>query len=113
ALCLAVLWLLLRLALRAWPRLETRGGLAVEARAAWLLPPLLLAGGYGVMRAYQASFFPPSAPAFEGVSPGSPFVCGQAPAPTTTYTPEAAFEALLAGVAANEAKGPPELGMLA
>ncbi len=85
--------------------------------AAWLLIGLALlaaAGGWASVRAYQASFYPPQAPTFEGLSPDGPFLCGEAP-PLSGERPagEAVFDRLLARVEANSAKEPPEYGMLA
>lgn len=92
-----------------------RPGLRLDIRWVLLgLIPLTIAGGWGTVRAYQTSFYPPVAPTFEGISAATPFLCAQAPVEDGASTNNAAvFYRLLALVETNPNKGAPEYGMLA
>lgn len=105
---------------RAWPRsltLPSPQGEGMHVRRGWvagLVALLALGGGVAIVRAYQHSFYPPQAPAYSGVTPQSPYLCGTAPmADQQPVNGAQVFERLLARVAANPHKGPPEYGMLA
>ena len=92
-----------------------RPGLCLDIRWVLLgLIPLTIAGGWGTVRAYQTSFYPPVAPTFEGISAATPFLCAQAPVEDRASTNNTAvLNRLLALVEANPNKGAPEYGMLA
>ena len=95
--------------------IRPRPGLRLDLR--WVVAGLLLLamiGGLITIRAYQASFYPPEAPTFLGISAEPPFFCGEAP-PSDGEHPDGVelFQRLLALVEANPHKGAPELGMLA
>lgn len=75
---------------------------------------LVTAGGWATARLYQASFYPPDAPAFEGISPDSPFLCGETASPAEERPDgETVFRRLLNRIEANPDKRPPEYGALA
>jgi hypothetical protein len=90
-------------------------GLRIDARLVWAGLVLLAAAGvWATVRSYQASFYPPEAPAFAGISPERPFLCGEAASPGAGHPDgEAVFQRLLARVEAKPQKRPPEYGMLA
>jgi hypothetical protein len=108
---------------RAWRQLLAAAPPpALPARALALPRPRLLlpAAALGLAlaaaltwRAYLGSFFSPQAPAYAGVAPDAPFLCGEAPASAQTYDGRAVFERMLDLVAAHPQKGAPEYGMLA
>jgi len=95
--------------------LSARRGLCLSAR--WVLIGVVLfsvAGGWATVRSYQASFYPPEAPTFEGISADQPFLCGETASLKEGHPDgEAVFHRLLARVEANPRKRPPEYGMLA
>jgi hypothetical protein len=71
-------------------------------------------GGWVTVRSYQASFFPPQAPPFEGISAAAPFLCGETDSPAEDGSDgEAVFQRLLARIEANPRKIPPDFAMLA
>lgn len=117
ALALGLFWLLLLLAraFLSWREPAHVGqGLRLDRR--WLPLPLALLAFAGLcmtVRAYQRSFYPPLAPAYAGISPVSPFLCGEVPSNPQTFDGEDVFRRLLVRVEANPDKGPPEYGMLA
>ena len=117
ALALSLFWVLLLLARGLLARQEptpARRGLRFDRR--WSALALILAAlaGLGVtVHAYQHSFYPPQAPAYEGISPEAPFLCGEVSPDSQTFDGAEIFRRLLARVEANPRKGPPEYGMLA
>ena len=89
-------------------------GLSLDRRWSALVLILVACAGLCVtVRAYQHSFYPPQAPAYEGISPETPFLCGEASPDSQTSDGEEVFCRLLDRVEANPYKGPPEYGMLA
>ncbi len=117
AMALAVFWLILRFVWRRFWRLDSfPGHFQFAFRRRWLGVCLVVAVSLGLVatvRAYQASFFSPHVPSFEGVSPAAPFLCGQSTQETETFDGKDVFRRLLARVEANPNKGTPEYGMLA
>jgi hypothetical protein len=117
ALFLSCFWVLLLAARGLFTRQEPtppRRGLRLDRR--WFTLVLILAvfvGLCGTVRAYQHSFYPSQAPAFEGVSPEAPLLCGEVSPDSQAFDGAAVFRRLLAQVGANPRKGPPEYGMLA
>ena len=78
-----------------------------------LLIILIAWGTWGFVRAYQHSFYSLEAPSFPGITPETPFICGQVtPEPDTPDGVEV-FRRLVKRVEANPRKGPEEYGMLA
>ena len=112
---LALVWLALLAASLALAkeREPPRGTGARPALLAAAAAILMSAGTAGFIAAYQASFSDPAPPSFPGISARSPFLCGKAPADPATYGGKEVFDRLLATVAANPKKGPPEEAMLA
>jgi hypothetical protein len=125
-LSLAGLWLLLRY---AWSSLE-----AARRREAVLdtyigraptglrpLPGFLTAGLgvlsvialIGVVRAYQHSFYPSSAPVYTPITQDNPFICGPAVQETQTFDGLQVQAQMMALMAEKPTKSTPELGMLA
>jgi hypothetical protein len=90
-------------------------GLGLDIRWIFIgLVFLVVMGSWATVRTYQASFYPPEAPAFEGISPDEPFLCGETSSPVEEYPDgEAVFRRLLARIEANPNKRPPEYGTLA
>jgi hypothetical protein len=77
---------------------------------------ILALGGWGVVYAYQHSFYPSQAPTFEGITPASPFLCSSLDSTNVeddTSDGEMIFRRLLARVEANPRKATTEYGMLA
>ena len=115
ALSLFCLLLLAARGLLAWqPPQPARRGPRLDRR--WLATSLILLAfaGLGVtVRAYQHSFYPPQAPAYAGISPETPFLCGEASADPQTFDGAEVFQRLLAQVESNPHKGPLEYCMLA
>ena len=94
---------------------KPQSGLRLDMRLTFVALILLtLAGGWATTRTYQASFYPPEAPSFDGISADTPFICGEAHAlPEESPDGAAVFERLLALVEAKPHKKTPEFGMLA
>lgn len=75
---------------------------------------IVISGTIVVVNAYQHSFYPDSAPGFEGISSESPYICGEIIDPLPeTYSGEEIFAQILELVEANPGKESPEYGMLA
>ncbi len=117
ALALSIFWGLL-LAARGLLVLQeptsARRGLRFDR--CWPTVVLILVAYAGLcvtVRAYQRSFYPPQAPAYEGISSATPFICGEAQPDSQTFDSDEVFRRLLARVEANPRKRPPEYGMLA
>ena len=113
---LAGVWLLLALGTRQAlsGRQSAPGARPLPVEFAVLLGLGLLAGLTGI-RAYQASFYPATAPGFPGISEQTPFLCTEAPPDSTAvnYTGEAVLAAISQLVEAKPNPGPPEFGLLA
>lgn len=116
-LALSIFWVLLLVAWSLLARQEpTSAQLGIRFDRRWstlMLILLAFAGLCVTVRAYQRSFYPPQAPAYEGISAEAPFLCGEVPPDPQTFDCEEVFRRLLARVEANPRKGPPEYGMLA
>jgi hypothetical protein len=109
----ALLLVTQRLLLRKEPT-PTRSRLSLDRRWTGLLLFLLTLIGLGVtVRAYQHSFYPAEAPAYKGISPESPFMCGHVSPNPDSYDGTEVFQRILARVEANPHPRPPEYGMLA
>jgi hypothetical protein len=120
------LWLLLRY---AWSSLEAarRREAALDARighapAGLRLHPGFLAAGLGVLsvialvgvvRAYQQSFYPTTAPVYAPINQDNPFICGPAAQETQTYDGLQVQSQMMALMAEKPTKSTPEVGMLA
>jgi hypothetical protein len=117
SLALCIFWGLLlgvrRSLARSEPTLVRRGLRVDRRRLAWALILLVFAGLGAMVRAYQRSFYPPKVPAYEGISPETPFLCGRVQPDPQTFDGEKVFHRLLARVEANPHKEPPEYGLLA
>jgi hypothetical protein len=77
---------------------------------------ILVAALGGLIYAYQHSFYAPQAPAFEGVTTSSPFLCGVLGSTAVkdgALDGETVFDRLRARVESNPNKASPEYGMLA
>lgn len=73
-----------------------------------------LLGSLGIVRAYQRSFYSDQVPDYPGISRHTPFICDQTPPDSqVTYDGQDVYRRLLALVARNPRKQPPEFGMLA
>ncbi|NOZ05914.1 MAG: hypothetical protein GXP41_06125 [Chloroflexi bacterium] len=117
-----ILWLicLLLLAIFRFARRHTNVGRALASRyVAWrtasaTLLFLLASGGivHGAI-AYQHSFYPPTAPAFDAISATHPFLCGKLSQKDASPPETDIFPRIIRAVAANPQKGVPEYGMLA
>lgn len=91
-----------------------RRGLRFDRRWSTVALILALCAGLCVtVRAYQRSFYPPQAPAYEGISPSTPFLCSEVQPDSQTFDGDEVFRRLLARVEANPHKRPLEYGMLA
>jgi hypothetical protein len=117
ALALCAFWLLL-LVLWRWlfvrAPVPTRRGFSFNARDLGILLLLFACVGLVItVRAYQQSFYPSQAPAFEGISAATPFLCGSTSPDEQTFEGKDVFRRLLARVEANPYKRAPEYGMLA
>ena len=115
----SLFWLLLQLPFR-WPARRQEGAssqagsLVINLRS--VVVCLILAGGaMGIvaLHGYQHSFYAQSAPQYDQITPDTPFLCGKTAPMATTESGAAIFNRLLAAVADNPRKGPPEYGMLA
>ena len=95
------------------PKRVQRGPRLDRRWLATLLILLAFAGLCGTVRTYQRNFYPPQAPPYEGISPEAPFLCGEASSDPQTFDGAEVFQRILAQVASNPRKGPPEYGMLA
>jgi hypothetical protein len=117
ALVMVIFWVLLLVARRLLVGREPRPnqpGLRLDRRWTGLSLFLLTLIGLGAtVRAYQHSFYPPVAPAYEGISPQNPFLCGEALSDPEPSDGTEVFRRILARVEANPHSGPPEYGMLA
>ncbi|MGE5276700.1 MAG: hypothetical protein ACM3SU_06880 [Acidobacteriota bacterium] len=115
ALLMALVWLsLLASAAALGPRESPARGVAAGPRALALgAAALSVAGLAASVGAYQRSFSPPHAPAYPGVSPERPFLCGEGAPDPETFEGSRVLAELLARVEANPAKAAPEEGMLA
>ena len=118
ALPLSIAWMWLWFALR--PRrppqpAASRRGVRLRPGALGLVACLLaLASVAAAVASYQASFSSPDPPPFPGISPQSPFLCGESRrADPDTFPGSEVFAALLARVGAARPPTPPEEGMLA
>lgn len=114
-LCLfALLLLLVQVVARRLDPSRATG--SCELRPVWGMVGMALIGvafGWWTVRAYQASFYTPTAPAYDGVSAGAPFLCAPlAPAPGTPDGQQV-FQRIQALVEGNPRKSVPEYGMLA
>ncbi len=115
----SLFWLLLQLPLRVPARrpvsgCSQTGGLTISLRS--IVVCLCVAGGVtGViaLRGYQRSFYAQSAPLYDQITPTTPFLCGETAVTIPAENGTVVFNRLLAAVAANPQKGPPEYGMLA
>ncbi|MCJ7739521.1 MAG: hypothetical protein MUQ10_19780, partial [Anaerolineae bacterium] len=113
AVFMASVWVSIRVLSRRLPRMRSRG-------VKFLRLPLLLSVGLGTflggclaVRGYQLTFYAPSAPAYPGIGPLSPFICDEVPSDSTVYDGAEVFSRLLARVEANPHRDTPEYGMLA
>lgn len=110
------LWVASGALTRALARPALRGRMLSPPRVGLTLALVALASGGAAwlsLRAYQASFFPATAPAFAGITAEAPMRCGEVPAPARTYEGRAVFARLLALLDRHPFKGAPEYGMLA
>lgn len=80
------------------------------ALLALLLPTLAT---YGLLRSYQASFYPPSAPGYPGISAEQPFLCGNTAPPAKSYQGREVFARLFSLVERSPDQSAPQAGMLA
>ncbi|HKP51559.1 MAG TPA: hypothetical protein VJ183_02795 [Chloroflexia bacterium] len=94
----------------------------MRARASFLgmsMATLSAIGALLTILGYQDSFYPDTAPSYQGITDATPFLCGDAPpvAPGGVVNPaidgEEVFRRLLARVEANPLRSTPEYGMLA
>ncbi len=117
AMALSLLWILILSTYHIFRKVEPTilsPGLSFDPRWLPILLFLLSITGLGfTVRAYQNSFFPFTAPTFEGISEEEPFICGEVLADSKTFESIQIFEQMLRQVEANPFKGPPEYGMLA
>ena len=82
----------------------------------WLSILLILVVFFGLVVTaylYQHSFYSPQALGYTGISPSTPFLCGQTSPDTQTFDGSRVFDKLLRRVEANPDKNAPEYGMLA
>jgi len=113
------LMLVIHLWLSAWQGITqgTTSRRGLRLNAPWILIGLVflaVAGGWATVRSYQASFYPPQAPTFEGISSDQPFLCSDIASSGEGHPDgEAVFQRLLARIEANPHKRPSEYGMLA
>ena len=115
----SLFWLLLLLPF-GWPARRQASdssqtcGLVISLRST-LVCLAFVGGATGIMalRGYQHSFYAQSAPRYDQITPDTPFLCGKTAPIATAESGVAIFNRLLAAVADNPRKGPPEYGMLA
>ena len=97
-----------------WGSRRTHSGLRLDRRWLALGVGVVAAVGLGAAaHTYQRSFYPIQAPAFSGISPENPFLCGEVPPDPAVYDSEAVLGDLMERLAANPYSGPPEFAMLA
>lgn len=115
ALLLGAVWMSLLGALAALgPRATPPRGVRLRPRALGFGVAVLGAGGLGAaVASYQHSFSPREAPGYSGISPESPFLCGEGATDPETFGGRGVFTELLALVEANPRRSAPEEGMLA
>jgi hypothetical protein len=70
-------------------------------------------GLFFVIKAYQTSFYPSSAPGFPGISQETPFICGSVAPSTSEYEGEEVFRRLVYRIESKPQKASPAHGMLA
>ena len=119
AFAVGLFWLFLQLPYRGLGRRQARDsvhivGLALSLRS-MAVGIALVGGATGLITlyGYQLSFYASTASLYEHITPDTPFLCGETAATTTTESGVTVFNRLLAAVADNPRKGPPEYGMLA
>jgi hypothetical protein len=105
-LLLAVLWAIFHLAVNFKQQASPASAYAPKI---WrgVFAGLLLVEGLGtllVVRGYQRSFYPLTAPTFPGISAETPFLCGEVAPSEITYAGETVFQNWLARVAAKSDK---------
>jgi hypothetical protein len=93
---------------------ELSKGIYLNAWLVWSIwAVLLILGGWGVIYAYQHSFYSVQPPTFEEITTDSPFLCGVLThVEQETLDGKAVFDRLLARVEANPRKTALEYGML-
>lgn len=100
--------------LARWAPAQARPGLRLDRR--WLALLILVVsviGMGGTIRSYQTSFYPPIAPAYEGISPETPFLCGEVEPDPQTYAFDQVHSEYLERMAENPDAEAPEFAMLA
>ena len=119
AFAVGLFWLFLLLPYRGLGRRQAQDSVHVVGLALSLrniaVGLALVGGATGIVTlyGYQHSFYASTAPLYEHITPDSPFLCGETAPTATTESGDAIFNRLLAAVADNPRKGPPEYGMLA
>jgi len=118
ALEMAFIWGILALSNQLWHHWSGKKPLTIKkvklAPFGIGLALLIIGGTYFVVKAYQHSFYPSTAPGYEGISSESPYICGEIIDPQLeSYSGEEIFNQILELVEANPNKESPEFGMLA
>lgn len=117
-LALVLTWGLLAFSINLWIRLASRLSVdETKANLAYYISGfaiLIIAGSFLTIKSYQYSFYPHTAPGYEGVSASSPYICGEIDQlKTNEYPGEMVYDQILELVEANPDKKSPEFGMLA
>lgn len=119
AIILMVFWFLLALLLNKTAQASKnsenkRDGLYLGSRLLNVLFVILAASSLpGTIFAYQHSFYPRSAPPYEGITSSMPYLCAEIPKDPTQYEGEDIYQRMLALIKANPNKQSPEYGILA
>ncbi len=113
-LIISICWFLTVSVFRIWAaRFGPKPGVSRGVRI-WIVVAfavLIFIGIFQTVQSYQDSFFPKEAPTYPGISSSEPYLCGDSPKTSQTYSGEAVFSRLLERIEKNPQKGVLEFGL--